>query len=105
MGRAESAVVEYTEYALDMQNLQKMHGLDFTNAWKYRGIQMQSQTWMINDHGVSLSSVYGEDGEDDEDLPGSCGREGGPGARPLLEAKCGRGGGGAGDGGGGLAPS
>jgi len=35
----------------------------------------------------------------------SPGREGGPGARPLLEAKCGRGGGGAGDGGGGLAPS
>ena len=69
VGRAESAVVGYTEYALDMQNLQKMHGLDFTNAWKYRGIQMQSQTWMINDHGVSLSSVYGEDGEDDEDLP------------------------------------
>ena len=62
VGRAESAVVEYTEYALDMQNLQKMHGLDFTNAWKYRGIQMQSQTWMI-----SLSSVCGEDGEDDED--------------------------------------
>ena len=69
------------------------------------GIQMQTQTWMINDHGVSLSSVCGDDGEDDEDLPASCGREGGPGARPLLEAKCGRGVGGAGDGGGGLAPS
>jgi len=52
--------------------VQGVHRLDFTNAWKYRGIQMQSQTWMINDHDVGLSSVCGEDGEDDEkseDLP------------------------------------